>query len=312
MASKQRFDRIVQITLLLLIAVGIGVIAVSLNTGGDEPFMQQPGSDVGDPDEPSRLPVYAEEAARRDMEELYRTYGQLETETVRRSYSDVAGKVINAPYSVGDRVEQGDIIFTIDPSVPGQEYALHHVKSPISGTITEVTAQEHDRISPQQHLAQISDLDNLKLHTRIPEYFLQQIGERSRAYLRFEAFPNRVVDARFHERDYRIIPATRMIGVTFEPLDQQDLISGMFARVSVVLQSLESVTAVPETAAVLCQGDRVVFVVNGDGTVSRRIIETGLETGGFVEILSGIEAGELVVTAGHSGLTEGTDVRVID
>jgi membrane fusion protein (multidrug efflux system) len=47
-----------------------------------------------------------------------------------------------------------------------------------------------------------------------------------------------------------------------------------------------------------------------NGTAGRRIVTTGLRNDDFVEITSGIEAGELVITRGQLGLTDGAAISV--
>ena len=42
------------------------------------------------------------------------------------------------------------------------------------------------------------------------------------------------------------------------------------------------------------------------------VIVTGLEEGDYIEVISGVEPGERVVTAGHGGLREGTRIKVLE
>jgi multidrug efflux pump subunit AcrA (membrane-fusion protein) len=53
-----------------------------------------------------------------------------------------------------------------------------------------------------------------------------------------------------------------------------------------------------------------VFVV-ADGVATRRTVETGLNSEGRVEIVSGLQAGETIVVTGANALRDGMDVRVV-
>ena len=54
----------------------------------------------------------------------------------------------------------------------------------------------------------------------------------------------------------------------------------------------------------------VVFRVDGGATVKRLVVETGVQRDGRVEIKTGLAPGEVVVTRGHSELTDGSVVRL--
>jgi RND family efflux transporter MFP subunit len=87
---------------------------------------------------------------------------------------------------------------------------------------------------------------------------------------------------------------------------------GMFARVLFNFGTIEHVV-VPDKAIVKQTGtnDRYVFVLNSDNTVSYKKVELGQRMGGYYEVLSGVNDGEQVVTAGLGRLIDGTTVTVI-
>jgi membrane fusion protein (multidrug efflux system) len=88
------------------------------------------------------------------------------------------------------------------------------------------------------------------------------------------------------------------------------LIPGMFARLKLTLQTAAEAVAVPtEAVLVLPNGEKVAYLLK-DGKAQRRVVQTGLETGGKVQIISGIQPGETVVTAGNEKLKEGMAVKV--
>ena len=74
--------------------------------------------------------------------------------------------------------------------------------------------------------------------------------------------------------------------------------AGAFARVFVVNGEARSALAVPESALVDDNGMFVVFVQVGGEAFERRVVRVGVRDGGYVEVLSGAQAGEHVVTAG--------------
>ena len=95
------------------------------------------------------------------------------------------------------------------------------------------------------------------------------------------------------------------------PNTNRELRPGMYARVTVDFGANESIV-VPDAAVLKLQGagQRTVFVLNGDDTVSIRVVEVGRHFGNRYEILSGLEEGEQVLTGGHTSLKSGDKVEV--
>jgi hypothetical protein len=68
---------------------------------------------------------------------------------------------------------------------------------------------------------------------------------------------------------------------------------------------------VPDNAlVVLPNGETVVFVIEGENAVRRRV-KVAMEAGGAVAVESGIQAGELVITRGNDALKDGAPVQVM-
>jgi RND family efflux transporter MFP subunit len=91
---------------------------------------------------------------------------------------------------------------------------------------------------------------------------------------------------------------------------QKQLRPGMFADVSLLTQLHPNALLVPAAAVVQQQNQPIVYVVKSDNTVEARPVKTGLADPNHVEILSGLQAGETVVTAGQSTLVNGASVNV--
>jgi RND family efflux transporter MFP subunit len=120
-----------------------------------------------------------------------------------------------------------------------------------------------------------------------------------------EAFAGRVVRV-----SPVIDPATRTFRVEVE-VRQKDggLRPGMFVRTRIVAERHEQVPVVPRHAVVTRGGDRVVFVVDKQRAVQRRVV-VGLGDDERIEIREGVRPGESLVTTGYETLVDGARVRV--
>ena len=57
--------------------------------------------------------------------------------------------------------------------------------------------------------------------------------------------------------------------------------------------------------------NKSVFIAKDDGTIERRPVHTGADDGTYIEVLSGLSEGEIVVTSGMEGLTDGAHAEII-
>jgi membrane fusion protein (multidrug efflux system) len=95
-----------------------------------------------------------------------------------------------------------------------------------------------------------------------------------------------------------------------EILDDVGLVPGMFARLTLKLKTeKETVVAPLEAVIVTPKGLRIAYVLE-DGKAVQRKITTGIESGGRVQILSGVKPGEQLVVAGNEKLKDGIEVRL--
>jgi multidrug efflux pump subunit AcrA (membrane-fusion protein) len=70
--------------------------------------------------------------------------------------------------------------------------------------------------------------------------------------------------------------------------------------------------AVPESAVLAKDGGALVFVVNAEGRVAQRKVETGLRSEGLVAIKSGLGPEDRIVQSGAGFLTDGDQVKIVE
>ncbi|HAL91662.1 MAG TPA: efflux RND transporter periplasmic adaptor subunit, partial [Verrucomicrobia bacterium] len=86
-------------------------------------------------------------------------------------------------------------------------------------------------------------------------------------------------------------------------------VPGQMADLTIVFETRKGL-GVPSAAVLVRAGQQVVFVAQ-DGQARARPVETGFQNDGWTEILSGLEAGETVVTEGQTQLHDGMAVEVL-
>jgi membrane fusion protein, multidrug efflux system len=130
------------------------------------------------------------------------------------------------------------------------------------------------------------------------------------AYVEVDAAPGR----RFEGKVVRLSPAYDAVTRTLEAeveLDNREglLRPGMYGRGAIRLAVHPHVPVVPVVAVQISDRRRYVFVIAA-GKAQRRVVETGVDGGDWLEITKGLSPGETVVIAGTDGLSDGSPVRI--
>jgi len=182
--------------------------------------------------------------------------------------------------------------------------------APFAGLITEVYVRQGDLATPRAKLLKIMDPSSLVVRVGLPESSAIHLRLGAEATVQLDAYPGKTFPAKISRIYPRIETASRTRLVELSLVDSVPLLPHFFARVSVAGRCFEEAVTVPESALVtMPRGETVVFVV-AEGKAQQREVKTGLEQDGHVQIIQGVAAGELVVTAGNLNLKNGTAVQL--
>lgn len=172
------------------------------------------------------------------------------------------------------------------------------LQAPASGTVTQTAVTEGEQVRAGQTLMQITNLRRLWLMVDVYEQDLAWVDVESRVEV---DLPYRPGDVRTGTIDYiydevNAQTRTARARVVVNNTDGT-LRPGMYATATLQGRETEPSPVVP-SEAVLRTGDRnVVIEALGDGRFRPRPVETGLETDGRIQILSGLPSGTRVVTS---------------
>ena len=184
------------------------------------------------------------------------------------------------------------------------------IRAPIRGQVVERFVTEGQLVTPTTQLVRIVNTRELYGRIFLPERELPRVHVDLPVLIESDLFPNRtfrgvvdqvspVVDAQ--SGTFRVRFRVRTGIGALRP--------GMFVRVHLIVETKEKAVVVPKVALVRERDRDYVFVVQ-DGRVRRRPVRLGLDSGDVVEILEGVQPGERVVIAGHTGLQDGQRVRI--
>lgn len=186
------------------------------------------------------------------------------------------------------------------------------VRAPASGVVTVKSVESGDVVGAQTKLFEIADVSTMVVPVRVSELDVVKLSPGDRVRVELDALPGQTLDGRIRRVFPSADPATRLVPVevALQGEGARSARPGFLARVSLALGQNQNVKLVPQSAIVQSAGETSVFVVK-DGKAERRPVETGLTSEGKVEVLSGLEPGEAVVTLGNNNVRDGAEVRVV-
>jgi RND family efflux transporter MFP subunit len=172
------------------------------------------------------------------------------------------------------------------------------IVSPIDGVVTDRRVEVGDIASPGQLLLVVYDPTRMRLETPVPTRLTGalSVGLEVDVVL---ADPERTRHGRIAEIVSQIDPGSRTQMVKALLDDPSGLRPGAFGRLVVPTGTVE-VIRVPEGAVTRVGQLEIVRLVRA-GRALRRLVKTGAHRDGQVEILSGLEAGEVVLAAAARG-----------
>jgi RND family efflux transporter MFP subunit len=185
------------------------------------------------------------------------------------------------------------------------------VKGPFPGLIARRHVSQGEFVSPGQKLFDLVALDPIEIEFRLAEVDSARVAIGSEIDVRVAPYPDEVFRASVSVISPRIDPATRTLrvkGVLANPDGR--LRPGLFARVDLGVSNRDGVAMIPEDAVLQRADGAVAFRLVDGNRVQRRILTTGLFQGGYVEVVEGLEVGDLVVVRGHVALVDGAVVAL--
>jgi membrane fusion protein (multidrug efflux system) len=182
------------------------------------------------------------------------------------------------------------------------------IRAPFAGIIGLRSVSVGSYLSPQTRIATLQDLDPLKLDFSVPEKYATRM-RTGREVSFFVKGSERQHRGEIYAVEPGVDPETRSLTLRARcPNPEGELVPGAFADVRLVIARFEEALTVPAIAVIPELGGRKVFVYR-DGKAEERRVETGLRTEDRVQIVAGLEPGEVVLTSAVQQLRPGLEVE---
>lgn len=186
------------------------------------------------------------------------------------------------------------------------------IRAPFSGVLGFRKVSEGSLLTTATEITTLDDISVIKLDFTIPERHLARLQPGQPVHANSLVFADEAFEGEVQVVGSRVDPVTRSVQVRAH-IDNPDgnLRPGMLMTVSLTLSETDRIV-VPEQAVVPSQGKHYVFVVDDESMARRIEVEVGRRQPGIVEIVSGVNPGQLVITQGIGQVRPGMRVRVMN
>ncbi len=185
------------------------------------------------------------------------------------------------------------------------------IKAPFNGVLGFRQVSVGAYLVPGDVITSLDDISQMKLDFAVPERFLPTIAVGQPINATSDAYGEQLFEGKITSISPRVDPVTRTLSVRAEINNQQGLLRpGMLLKLKIVRQ-VESVLQIPESALIPIEERQYVFIVKQD-IAKRQEVKIGRRQPGFVEILSGLQPSDQVVTEGTLKIRDGSQVTLLE
>ncbi len=224
-------------------------------------------------------------------------------------------RIAEVKVSIGDHVQQGDVLVTLDnfarTSADASEHSFQaRIVAPDAGVISAANANVGSMVQPGVELFRLIRKGRLEWRAELTADELMLIRKGMAAEV--TVGEGRVIKGTVRAISPSVNSQTRYGYVLVTLPDSSGIIAGAFARGTFdVSGGKKALQSLPQ-AAVMQRGSKThVLVVGADNRVHEREVKIGQRSGDRIEVKQGLKANEPVVESGGPFLTEGDVVQVV-
>jgi membrane fusion protein (multidrug efflux system) len=184
----------------------------------------------------------------------------------------------------------------------------HNIVAPFSGRIGLKFVDVGDYVNAGADLVDLQQMDPLRVQYSVPDRYISQLAIGDQAEIAPSSTPNTVYMGTVYAFEAAVDPSTRSFSMWAKiPNPNEDLVPGTYADITMFVGKPKPIIAIPQTGALYSpQGEYVFKVV--DGKAVKTGITAGMRKDDLIEVTQGLQAGDVVVTAGQIKLVDGSPV----
>lgn len=181
-------------------------------------------------------------------------------------------------------------------------------RAPFGGVVGRRYVSLGDYVTSNTRLAALQTVHPQRVAFSVPERFASQLRNGQTVKFNVASLPGREFSGIVDFVDPIVqLPARTILIKAVVPNPRRELLAGMFAEARLATEVRPNAVVVPEDAVVAMQGVTLAWVVK-DGKAEMRQVVLGVRRPGWVEVRSGVAAGEMVIVGGYERIGPGSPV----
>jgi membrane fusion protein (multidrug efflux system) len=186
------------------------------------------------------------------------------------------------------------------------------IVSPVNGILDNRFVEVGELAPPGSPVARIVHLDRVKAVLLVPERYAGTVTRGTTVDVTVTAFPNEKFSGTITYVGAAVIADNRSIPIEVTLVNTKlKLKPEMIARAALLQSESRNVIVVDEASVVQFDQERRGVYVVENGVAVSRVVTTGARSGGTVEILSGLKAGDRLIVSGYQQIADGKPVEII-
>lgn len=188
---------------------------------------------------------------------------------------------------------------------------MYYIKAPFSGTVDEMLIKLGQTVAPGMPAARVVNFNKLKVRADLAESYATQVKTGDVVNIVFPDI-NKSVTSKVSYNGKVINPLTRTFNVEIELPSSTDYRPNMVARVSIVDYTNKEALVVPVNTVQHIDDKDFVFVAsmeNGVHVARKREVKVGQTYSSNAEIMSGLHAGDMLISTGFGNLNDGELIK---
>ena len=187
-----------------------------------------------------------------------------------------------------------------------------NLASPIDGVLGSVNLQLGETANPAMPAAIVTDNTDLQVEVMVNENDVSYIEPSSEVGILIKAVSDTKLQGRVESVSTVADPVKRNFAVKVAlPNPDGKIRSGMFAELIIDTISKKDVLCIPVNAVIPKGGSSIVYIIDQDNKARPLEVQTGIKNNRYIEITSGLNNGQKVISKGNTLVSDGTLVRVI-
>ncbi|MEQ8904392.1 efflux RND transporter periplasmic adaptor subunit [Ekhidna sp.] len=185
----------------------------------------------------------------------------------------------------------------------------HYIKAPFSGISGFRDIAEGSYLNPGARITELYRINPIKLEFNIPSKYISLVNNGDQLTFEVDGYDEQFT-GEIYAIEPLIDPQTRSISLRAKARnDESKLFPGQFARVSLTLETIPNALMIPTESVIPELSGKKVFLYK-NGKVTPAQVSTGIRTEDRIQVTSGINEGDTVITTGILQIGPGMPVNV--